>query len=174
MPLIQGSTLARCCACSQLRSCTSSLLGRLFGSYHHQPTWIRIFLPPCRRRKADRTPTALSQRFFQNAVTGNSTSQSNKVASGNATDAPNTGARINLIASTLISGAEGDSSIRLSLRHEPFEPGLPFFPIGQNLIQQGIKRRPVMRFGDVAKLVGDDVVDRVDRSLDETSVEEQT
>ena len=58
------------------------------------------------------------------------------------------------------------------LGHGPFEPLLPTFPIGHYLVEKFEERRPVMRLGHMAELVGDYVIDGIDRSLYQTPIEQ--
>ena len=66
-----------------------------------------------------------------------------------------------------------DDCHRNFLCHDPLEPLLPALPIWHHSVQQFKEGCAVVRLSDVAKLVGDDVIDGVDRSFDKASVEQQ-
>ena len=46
-------------------------------------------------------------------------------------------------------------------------------PIGEHTIQEFVEGGPVVWLGDVAQLVGNDVVNGIDRCLDQATIEQQ-
>ena len=57
--------------------------------------------------------------------------------------------------------------------HDPLEPLFPAFPVRHHSVQQVKEGCAVVWLSDVAKLVGDDVINGVDRSFDKASVEQE-
>lgn len=57
--------------------------------------------------------------------------------------------------------------------HGPFQSLLPALPVGQHLVEEIEEGCPVIGFGHVAELVGDHVVDGIDRRLHQTGVQQQ-
>jgi hypothetical protein len=59
------------------------------------------------------------------------------------------------------------------LRHTAFEALVVSSPIRKDPIEKRKEPRPMVRFGYVAKFVGDDVVDAISWSLDQSEIEEK-
>ena len=68
--------------------------------------------------------------------------------------------------------ASGDCHRNFSC-HDPLEPLFPTLPVRHHSVQQVKEGSAVVWLSDVAKLVGDDVIDGVDRSFDQASVEQE-
>jgi hypothetical protein len=58
--------------------------------------------------------------------------------------------------------------------HDPLEALLPPLPIRHHSVQKAKEGRAVVGLSDVAKLVSDDIVDGINRGLNETSVQQET